>query len=49
MAKNKKIHVERKEITVLFENLKERLNLKLIKANIFKSGVVQLIYTTEKK
>ena len=33
----------------LFENLKERLNLKLIKANIFKSGVVQLIYTTEKR
>lgn len=32
----------------LFEKLKERLNLKFIKANIFKSGVVQLIYTTEK-
>lgn len=28
----------------LFENLKERLNLKLIKTNIFRSGVVQLIY-----
>ena len=30
----------------LFENLKERLELKLIKTNVFKSGVVQLIYTT---
>jgi dihydrofolate reductase len=28
----------------LFENLKQRLHLKLIKANVFKSGVVQLIY-----
>ena len=28
----------------LFEDLKERLNLKLIKTNVFKSGVVQLIY-----
>jgi len=30
----------------LFENLKERLNLKLINTNVFKSGVVQLIYET---
>ncbi|MCQ9634771.1 dihydrofolate reductase family protein [Chryseobacterium sp. WG23] len=29
----------------LFKDLKERLNLKLIKTNVFKSGVVQLIYT----
>ena len=28
----------------LFEDLKSRLNLKLLKTNIFKSGVVQLIY-----
>lgn len=28
----------------LFEDLKERLNLELIKTNIFRSGVVQLIY-----
>lgn len=28
----------------LFEDLKNRLNLNLIKANTFKSGVVQLIY-----
>lgn len=28
----------------LFENLKERLNLKLIDVNRFRSGVVQLIY-----
>ncbi|AZA80756.1 dihydrofolate reductase [Chryseobacterium lactis] len=28
----------------LFADLKERLNLKLIKTNVFKSGVVQLIY-----
>lgn len=28
----------------LFEDLKERIALKLIKTNIFKSGVVQLIY-----
>jgi dihydrofolate reductase len=32
----------------LFENLKERLELKLIKTNTFKSGVVQLIYETRK-
>lgn len=32
----------------LFENLKHRLNLKLIKTNVFKSGVVQLIYEAEK-
>jgi len=32
----------------LFENLKERLGLKLIKTNVFKSGVVQLIYEPEK-
>lgn len=28
----------------LFEDLKERINLKLIDTNVFKSGVVQLIY-----
>lgn len=28
----------------LFEDLKERLNLTLVKTNVFKSGVVQLIY-----
>ncbi|WP_228423591.1 dihydrofolate reductase family protein [Chryseobacterium formosense] len=28
----------------LFEDLKSRLNLKLLKTNIFRSGVVQLIY-----
>ncbi|WP_278380744.1 dihydrofolate reductase family protein [Chryseobacterium arthrosphaerae] len=28
----------------LFEDMKERLNLKLLKTNVFKSGVVQLIY-----
>ncbi|MEJ5105044.1 dihydrofolate reductase family protein [Chryseobacterium sp. MYb328] len=28
----------------LFEDLKERLNLKLMETNVFKSGVVQLIY-----
>ncbi|PKF74542.1 dihydrofolate reductase family protein [Chryseobacterium sp. PMSZPI] len=28
----------------LFEDLKEKLNLKLVKTNVFKSGVVQLIY-----
>ncbi len=33
----------------LFENLKERLKLKLIKTNQFKSGVVQLIYEAEKE
>lgn len=32
----------------LFEDLKERLHLKLIKTNVFKSGVVQLIYEPEK-
>lgn len=32
----------------LFENLKERIELKLVKTNIFKSGVVQLIYQPEK-
>lgn len=33
----------------LFENLSERLSLKLIKTNVFRSGVVQLIYDPEKK
>jgi dihydrofolate reductase len=33
----------------LFENLKERQYLKLIKTNVFKSGVVQLIYKPEKQ
>lgn len=28
----------------LFDDLKERISLKLIKTNVFKSGVVQLIY-----
>lgn len=32
----------------LFENLQERVKLKLIKTNVFRSGVVQLIYETEK-
>lgn len=32
----------------LFENLKERLHLKLIKANFFRSGVAQLIYEPER-
>ena len=32
----------------LFEDLKERLNLTLINTNIFKSGVVQLIYEAKK-
>lgn len=32
----------------LFEDLKERLNLKLIKTNVFRSGVVQLIYEPAK-
>jgi dihydrofolate reductase len=32
----------------LFENLKDRLKLKLIKTNTFRSGVVQLIYESEK-
>lgn len=31
----------------LFENLKERLNLHLIKTNVFRSGVVQLIYESQ--
>ena len=31
-----------------FENLKGRIKLKLMKTNIFKSGVVQLIYEPEK-
>jgi len=32
----------------LFEDLKERLELRLLKTNIFKSGVVQLIYEPAK-
>jgi len=32
----------------LFEGLKERINLTLIKTNTFKSGVVQLIYERKK-
>ena len=32
----------------LFEDLKERIELRLIKTNIFKSGVVQLIYKPKK-
>lgn len=32
----------------LFENLKDRVKLKLVKTNTFKSGVVQVIYETEK-
>lgn len=32
----------------LFEDLKEQLQLKLIKANTFRSGVVQLIYEPKK-
>lgn len=32
----------------LFEDLKERLELRLLKTNIFKSGVVQLIYVLNK-
>jgi dihydrofolate reductase len=32
----------------LFEDLKEGLNLNLVKTNTFKSGVVQLIYEPEK-
>jgi hypothetical protein len=28
----------------LFENVRERINLKLLAVNKFKSGVVQLIY-----
>jgi dihydrofolate reductase len=31
----------------LFEDVKERIRLKLIKTNTFKSGVVQLIYESE--
>lgn len=31
----------------LFEDLKERINLTLIKTNSFKSGVVQMIYETK--
>ncbi|KAA5534455.1 dihydrofolate reductase [Taibaiella lutea] len=33
----------------LFEELKERIELRLIKTNIFKSGVVQLIYEPKSK
>lgn len=33
----------------LFEDLKERIPLKLVKTNSFKSGVVQLIYEPEKQ
>ncbi|HMR83146.1 MAG TPA: dihydrofolate reductase family protein [Niabella sp.] len=33
----------------LFEDLKERLALKLIKTNVFRSGVVQLIYEPNKQ
>ncbi|MBL1219454.1 dihydrofolate reductase [Chryseobacterium sp. L7] len=33
----------------LFEDLKERLKLKLITTNVFRSGVVQLIYEPENK
>lgn len=33
----------------LFEDLKGRLNLTLIKTNVFKSGVVQLIYIPSEK
>jgi dihydrofolate reductase len=33
----------------LFESLAERVNLSLIKANTFRSGVVQLIYKSVKK
>lgn len=32
----------------LFENLKQRLDLKLVKTNVFRSGVVQLIYEGQK-
>ncbi|PWG79178.1 hypothetical protein DDR33_17975 [Pararcticibacter amylolyticus] len=32
----------------LFEDLKNHLNLKLIKKNVFKSGVAQLIYESER-
>lgn len=32
----------------LFENLKERVKLRLVKTNAFRSGVVQLIYEPEK-
>lgn len=33
----------------LFEDLKERINLNLVRANTFKSGVVQLIYEPKNK
>src|SRR5690606_9955336 len=33
----------------LFEDLKERIALRLIKTNVFRSGVVQLIYEPESK
>ena len=33
----------------LFEDLKNRVKLSLIKTNVFKSGVVQLIYTPESR
>lgn len=33
----------------LFENLKERINLKLVGVNRFRSGVVQLIYKCERQ
>jgi dihydrofolate reductase len=33
----------------LFENLRERLELKLITTNVFRSGVVQLIYEPQNK
>jgi hypothetical protein len=32
----------------LFANLKERVHLKLMKTNTFKSGVVQLIYEAKR-
>ncbi|HYF67803.1 MAG TPA: dihydrofolate reductase family protein [Ohtaekwangia sp.] len=32
----------------LFEDLKQRIGLKLLKANVFRSGVVQLIYEAKK-
>ena len=32
----------------LFEDIKERIGLKLLKTNVFKSGVVQLIYEQKK-
>lgn len=33
----------------LFENMKERLELKLVTTNVFRSGVVQLIYEPKNK